>query len=719
VTAEAAAGRAPDESSAAPVLERDESPVRPSPELLGIAALILAWQGVATSQLWDVGELVAASVELGGSHAPGQPLHALLGYLVHLVPIGPIPFRITLLSVGAATLAAYVLGATVGELRERAAVPRGFSRIVVNAVALAVLVSPPVLRQAVRPEVYALALLGFAFGARALLGWARGDGRGLRVGALSAGLLLGVHPPHALALVALGLVVLVGRRLRGARGSWSSELRGLGLALAACLVGALILGYLPLRDVAGAPMWGDPSSLSGFFAYVSGSAYRGNLGGGEGALITALRVMAYLFVAGAGVAVTSLVTVAAFRARRPVSGPGPDPLWLAGLAAILTLSAACLQPHEEANPDNVAYAAPTLVLLLLASGIGLFRLAEKRDSTAFIFALMLPVGLPRMPHVLAVPQLLAAESPPLEGVSFALIDAPPPRAFVLVRTDFVAAAWMEADAVDRVRPDVALMVEGLATSSWHWRSLRHHPTFSDGRPTRASAFTGREAWVRGALLRASAEVPVVVESHATLETLGWLDGFYVRTPVAGAELGAPLRARRDSGERFADAVLRPIQWMAPGDHELSRDLCRSLALRRAERLWSRGAADASQQTLSMALSDLHLDLTPLEALEDPIRPAPPLVRSSALYESGEDGVRQAARLLFASGHPVEATSLLEAQGGRGDDLSLLQLGWLLLADGMTDRTEDILGAYRSLHGDDAASEALAEAISRARAGAAP
>lgn len=691
-------------------------PARPSPELLGIAALILAWNGVASSHLWDVGELVAASVELGGSHAPGQPLHALLGYLVHLVPLGPIPFRITLLSVGAAVLAAHILGALVGEMGERAVVSRRLSHIVVNVVALAVLVSPPVLRQAVRPEVYALALLGFALGARALFRWALGDGRGLRVGALTAGLLLGVHPPHALALVALGFVVLVARRLRGASRPWSSEMRGLALALASCLAGALISTYLPLRDVAGAPMWGDPRTLGGFLSYVSGSAYRGNLGGGEGALITALRVMRYLLGAGAGVAVLSLVALAAFGARRPVSAAGPDPLWLAALAAVLTLSAASLQPHEEANPDNVAYAAPTLLLLLLASGIGLMRLAEKRETVAWVLALMLPLALPSMT---SVPQVLAAESPGLEGLSFALIDAPSPRAFVLVRTDFVAAAWMEADAVDRIRPDVALMVEGLATSSWHWRSLSHHPTFADGRPTREPSFAGREGWIRGALVRASSEVPVVVESHETLETLGWLDGFYLRTPLPGAEPGARLRARTESGERFADATLRPIPWMASGDHDLARDLLRSFTLRRAERLWVRGAADASREALIVALSDLHLDLTPLEALQDPMRPAPPLVRAPGLYESGEDGVRQAARLLFASGHPAEATRLLEAQGGRGDDLSLLQLGWLLLADGMTERTEEILLAYRSIHGDDAASEALARALSRPSAPDAP
>src|SRR6202030_1985245 len=47
----------------------------------------------------DSPELIAASVTLGVPHAPGYPLFAMLGHLFSLIPFGPIPFRVNLLSV--------------------------------------------------------------------------------------------------------------------------------------------------------------------------------------------------------------------------------------------------------------------------------------------------------------------------------------------------------------------------------------------------------------------------------------------------------------------------------------------------------------------------------------------------------------------------------------------------------------------------------------------
>src|SRR5207302_6507196 len=48
----------------------------------------------------DSPELITAAVTLGVAHAPGYPLFTMLGHLFSLLPLGPIPFRVNLLSVG-------------------------------------------------------------------------------------------------------------------------------------------------------------------------------------------------------------------------------------------------------------------------------------------------------------------------------------------------------------------------------------------------------------------------------------------------------------------------------------------------------------------------------------------------------------------------------------------------------------------------------------------
>src|SRR5437763_8371863 len=46
----------------------------------------------------DSPELITAAVTVGVAHAPGYPLFTMLGHLFSLVPFGPIPFRVNLLS---------------------------------------------------------------------------------------------------------------------------------------------------------------------------------------------------------------------------------------------------------------------------------------------------------------------------------------------------------------------------------------------------------------------------------------------------------------------------------------------------------------------------------------------------------------------------------------------------------------------------------------------
>src|SRR5437773_12012328 len=47
----------------------------------------------------DSPELTMAAAILGVAHPPGYPLFTMLGHIFSLLPLGPIPFRVNLLSV--------------------------------------------------------------------------------------------------------------------------------------------------------------------------------------------------------------------------------------------------------------------------------------------------------------------------------------------------------------------------------------------------------------------------------------------------------------------------------------------------------------------------------------------------------------------------------------------------------------------------------------------
>ena len=209
----------------------------------------LAFGGAAGPHPWDVGELVAAAARLGGSHAPGQPLHALLGYAIARLPLGTIVLRVAWLSSLGAAVAAYAIGRAVLALADR---DDDATHTASMLTALGVALTPAVLRSAMRPEVYTLALACVALGAWALAERARGYAHGLRVTAILAGLAFALHPPHALALAVMALVACIAKRPRVVE-VLSSSMLGLVVMLA-------LIAYLPIRASAGAPCWGDPTT---------------------------------------------------------------------------------------------------------------------------------------------------------------------------------------------------------------------------------------------------------------------------------------------------------------------------------------------------------------------------------------------------------------------------------------------------------------------------
>lgn len=631
------------------------------------AGLVLTWCAAADTQLYDSGELAAAAMELGGSHPPGQPLHALLAQAFTWLPIGPIPLRMGLLSVLCALAAAWLVGSLTVLLCETLGLPAGrFLQVARSAALLGTLTALPVLRQALRIEVYTLALCLFAGSVQQLFLWAR-DARSarLRVAALCAGLSVLVHPPHAFAAALTGACFALAQPRR------LLKLRAVTSAVAFGLLPLLGLAYLPLRARAGAAMWGDPTTLAGFWDYVSGRAFMGNIAEHD-RLPLLFDYASYLLHETAGVPwIGALVALryAALQEQRAA-------LSLLG-ASLSTLIAACLQPLEARNPDNVAYLAPAVTLAVAVGAAGFARLAAERISLRVASALALALLALSPATASELRARLRADVPALDSLAEWSFDSPPPRALVVVNYDFSAGSWMMARSVEGARPDIALFVRGLATSSWHWRQLRRYAAF-DGRPRAAGGGDAHDRYTRGAALSALPRVPVVLERELPGLPVRGLVGPYLRVD----------RAPEPRPEALDDAALALIAREAgrgpPGDSGAAAAVVRDVLCQRSLRLFVRGAQARALAHVQLALWDLpESERALVHAAELPSAPQLPRIVDdpSSYLVSTEDAARQAAALLWALSERDAARSLLQRQLERGDPLALLQLAHLQASAG--------------------------------------
>src|SRR5262249_6444887 len=98
--------------TASPARELRENPARYDSLTLVVGALVTAaaawlyWRSCPRDiVLGDTPEFITAAITLGVPHPSGYPLVVMLGHLFSLVPLGPLPFRVNLLSdlCGAAT----------------------------------------------------------------------------------------------------------------------------------------------------------------------------------------------------------------------------------------------------------------------------------------------------------------------------------------------------------------------------------------------------------------------------------------------------------------------------------------------------------------------------------------------------------------------------------------------------------------------------------------
>ena len=213
--------------------------------------------------LGDSGELTAAAFCLGVPHGSGYPLHAILGKLFCLIPIGNAGFRMNLMSAVFGVLTVWVIYSLIGRMTKSS---------IGSLVGAGVFAFIPIFWwQTVAAEVYTLQTFMNALMIWLLWRWDEtGEFYVLAIFAFVTGLSFGNHMQTVMLAPAVFTLVLWRDR--------SSLLRVKPfLVLSAFFCAALLVyGYLPIRTWAGAAIhWGDPDTWDRFWAHVSGRSHRG------------------------------------------------------------------------------------------------------------------------------------------------------------------------------------------------------------------------------------------------------------------------------------------------------------------------------------------------------------------------------------------------------------------------------------------------------------
>jgi hypothetical protein len=444
--------------------------IRPSEYWVHAAILALAsgipfifyFLSASSDGYWlDGGEFVAASINLGITHPPGQPLYALIGRLFAMVPLGPIAFRVALFSSLAAAFAAGALCRAIALTVHRIGVTDVWlSAPLALGATWFVAGSYGWWFQAVRPEVYALQAALTCFTLERVMtfeaSWPNRDLRPLITAALTFGLALSNHHFLALAMIP-ALLPTAGRALRIA------EWRSIWLAVAAVCLGLFCYVYLPLRASAKPqPNLGDPTSLDRLLWVVSAKAFHKNAGTSLAqpvaerfADVTALLVDHFYFML--PIALLGLYLMLRSSAMRRFGV-----LW--GLLLLVSVAARAWLGFSLGNPDALGYLMPafaaigTLFAACLAELVATRGHAHTQVASVAAAALCYAVpllGLAQFHH--ARPKVNLAEFSAVGSVDALSRMTLPPSALLIAHAPQTVFAFWGAEAQDMLRPDLALL----------------------------------------------------------------------------------------------------------------------------------------------------------------------------------------------------------------------------------------------------------------------
>ena len=410
------------------------------PWLLGCLSFVVSMSLAAPGLTWlDGGELALAAGSMGVAHPPGEPAYLVLAKLASLVPIGDLPFRLTVFS--AATVAmsvglvAWITSRMIVTLLGLAnAECRVASHLGGGVAALAFLLAPGVQLQAVRPELYGLTILLLLLAVAALH---IGGRRGLALAVLPLCVAGAVH--HAMLVAAIpGLGML-------ALGRGKGSLKAGGLATALLLVpGLLQFAWLPLRSFTDPALdFGTPRDLERILWSVSAAGYARSFQPDGLLVLENLVAHGSIFVRDLGWPVLGLTCVggglAFLRARRVLGGC----LLIVGVGLLPTVLQGLFR---EDNPDARGYLLAVYATLCVGAGVG-----------AALVATRLRAAAPRLRRVI-VPAFAAVLLVP--AASGALVSTS--------HTDRFLPSRLGAMALDAAQPGALVL---LAGDSWSFPAL--------------------------------------------------------------------------------------------------------------------------------------------------------------------------------------------------------------------------------------------------------
>lgn len=389
----------------------------------------------------DSGEFQFVARVLGIAHPPGYPLYTLLGKLATLLPFYSVAWRVNLLS---ALFAALTLGLVVRTVRRLTG-----SAVAGLAAALALGGITTFWAQATTANIRALMALFTALMLLLALDYGAAPSiRGLTALAVAAGLAVGHHGSLGLLFIPLGAYLLVADRRFLKRPRWLTTAAG---AFAASL---LVLFYLPIRSLMGAPF--DPTPIDSparFLEHILASGFRGDmfyfaradlLPGRIGVWLNILRIEF-----GVPLAVALALAGVAALVRRP-----KEFLLIGGVFLVNTATAITYRA-----PQTVEYLMPSYVALAVLLGIGLAEAMAwaSRQVTLRTLAVVAVLALCVSPWVANASSFRALHlDNSTEQTAQALLRAAPANAIILANWHWATPLWY-LQYVDGARPDVRVV----------------------------------------------------------------------------------------------------------------------------------------------------------------------------------------------------------------------------------------------------------------------
>jgi len=393
----------------------------------------------------DGGELITAAVTLGVPHPPGYPTYVLLGKLVSLLPLGEMAFRFNAFSaICTAVATAAVTGAMLSWPPDRLVRAVKFAGV---AAGLTVAFSPLVWSQAVITEVYALnlAVIGLLLWAIVRLQSSVVSRRSLAVRPLSfvVGLLFGLSvTTHLTSWLLLPLTV------------WAVGWREWGRLAVGTAVGLTPLLAIPLLARSGSPvLWGDPTTLRGWWWLVSGQLYHPNLLALPGAELW-LRTKEWLPELAQQLTWLGLpLLLWSLWQSRPEWRP-----WQLGLGGTAVLYG--LHAWVNGSQDAILFLLPAIPLIVL-----LMRPVWERLGWLSLLVPLALVGLNFERHDLRDENWVR----PL--VEQQLASLPANAILIASGDESLFSLWYVQHVVGR-RPDLIIVEENLFAFDWHRAHLR-------------------------------------------------------------------------------------------------------------------------------------------------------------------------------------------------------------------------------------------------------